>query len=502
MHMGSRPPGRALLAPWIATGLVAGLAFTLRLVPVLRGGGLTGVLSYDDGVYYGAANALLSGRLPYRDFALLHPPGITIALTPFAALGRLTTDAVGLAVGRVAFMAIGAGNAVLALHVGRRAGWVAGISAGLFYACVHTATYAERSTILEPLGNLGLLTALLLAGGRERTTRCHPWLAGAAIGAAAAVKLWAVAPALVLALWLWRRRGLPVAGRFAGGATLACAGICLPFALTAPSRFLRLVVIDQLLRPRQKGIGARLMSMAGLRRLGALGTPGLAVLAALLVVVLVAGVALTVLVAVVEPEARIWSALLVVLVADLVASKPYFAFYAAHIVPAAALVVGTGAQLLGDRLARLGRAVGGQAVAAAVGALALVTLAVPVVTTPEGQPMPAGARKLVQARPGCVTSDSAALLIATNVLTRDFNLGCPVIIDVSGTTFDVRSPGTDPHAASRREVDGYITSAPTMLSRGFHNDRFSPSTMRRVLAMQLVYSSPGLAVRVAREPKG
>ncbi len=33
---------------------------------------------YDDGVYLGAAIRFVNGVLPYRDFALLHPPGIVL----------------------------------------------------------------------------------------------------------------------------------------------------------------------------------------------------------------------------------------------------------------------------------------------------------------------------------------------------------------------------------------------------------------------------------------
>ena len=45
---------------------------------------------YDAGVYYSAADALIHGRTPYRDFLLLHPPGLMLTLTPFAAIGRLS----------------------------------------------------------------------------------------------------------------------------------------------------------------------------------------------------------------------------------------------------------------------------------------------------------------------------------------------------------------------------------------------------------------------------
>src|SRR5471030_903540 len=183
---------RHALRPSIALWLLLALAFLARLAPVLRGGGLRGILAYDDGVYFGAADALLSGRLPYRDFLLLHPPGVLIALAPFAALGRLTSDPLGLAVARLAFMAIGALNAVLVYAVARRVGRVAGVAAGLMYAMWGPAVYAERTTLLEPLVNLGVLAELLVLGGVRVASRRRLLVAGAVLGVATAVKLWAV----------------------------------------------------------------------------------------------------------------------------------------------------------------------------------------------------------------------------------------------------------------------------------------------------------------------
>ena len=40
------------------------VALANRLVPVLRGAGLSGVISYDDGVYYAGAVGLVRGQLP------------------------------------------------------------------------------------------------------------------------------------------------------------------------------------------------------------------------------------------------------------------------------------------------------------------------------------------------------------------------------------------------------------------------------------------------------
>ena len=99
---------------------VAAVALTVRLTVSLRGGGLFGVHAYDDGVYFAAASALMAGRLPYRDFLFLHPPGVALALAPFAGMGWLTHDALGLAAARVAWTCIGATNALLASKLGRQ----------------------------------------------------------------------------------------------------------------------------------------------------------------------------------------------------------------------------------------------------------------------------------------------------------------------------------------------------------------------------------------------
>ncbi|MDQ1483510.1 MAG: hypothetical protein QOF35_1586, partial [Actinomycetota bacterium] len=84
---------------WL-TVAIAILAFGWRLWSVLRGGGLNAIQGYDDGVYYTGADALVSGRMPYRDFVLLHPPGILLVLAPFAALGHLLSDPTGFALAR------------------------------------------------------------------------------------------------------------------------------------------------------------------------------------------------------------------------------------------------------------------------------------------------------------------------------------------------------------------------------------------------------------------
>jgi alpha-1,2-mannosyltransferase len=86
---------------WFLAIAIAAIAFLFRLIPVLRGGGLFGLGNYDDGVYYAACTAIAHGLLPYRDFLLLHPPGVPLLLAPFALVAELTSDSYGFAAARV-----------------------------------------------------------------------------------------------------------------------------------------------------------------------------------------------------------------------------------------------------------------------------------------------------------------------------------------------------------------------------------------------------------------
>ena len=153
-----RPVSRA----WLWAVVVAVAAFLFRLVPVLRGGGLFGFGNYDDGVYYASATGLIHGLLPYRDFLLLHPPAITLLLAPFAAVAQLTSDSYGFAAARVAWMLLGAANAVLIWKILRPIGLIAAVFGGFSYAVFYPAIYADKSTLLESPATTALLIAILL----------------------------------------------------------------------------------------------------------------------------------------------------------------------------------------------------------------------------------------------------------------------------------------------------------------------------------------------------
>jgi hypothetical protein len=480
--------------------VVAVLALVARLAPVLRGGGLTGVLAYDDGVYYSASDALLSGRVPYRDYLLLHPPGITLALAPFAALGRLAGDAEGMAAARVAFMLVGTLSAVLVWRIASRVSPRAGLVAGLFYAVWQPAAAAERTTLLEPLVNLGLLGALALLGpgaGRRRIVA-----AGVVLGLAVAVKAWAVVPFLVLALWLLRRSGWRTAVSYVGAGAAAAAAVCLPFLVLAGPRMLRMVVLDQLGRPNN-GVPTvvRLASIEGLRLSHRPVTASLATTAVLVAVL--GGLAVAAL-AWRRPATRVWAALLAGAVLTLLTSPSYFGHYGTFAAPALALLVGAGADTVLSRLAVRTPVV--RPLAPALGVVALAVLAAHVVTHAEGRrppPESAMADQLAGAR--CVAADSAAALVAADVLSRDLEQGCPVVVDVTGLTYDqdrgdLRS-GSTPTARRhdpewQRSVDRYLTGASAVLLDQWRSDGLDPKVLTRLEHRDLELGRPSYRIFV------
>ncbi len=328
---------RRIIGIALAIGL---LAFAIRLGVVLVTGraGVLGLGDYDDGVYFTAADLLVHGRVPYRDFLFLQPPGIALVLAPFAALGAWIGAADAFGVARVAFIAVGACNAALVVLVLRRSGIAAAAAGGLLWACCIPAIVAERSILLEPLGSLGLLVALALRSLHDRA-RAVPWwpdvLAGTALGLSIGVKIWQIVPAVIVVAF--SRRAAP---RVAAGAAAAVVVVHLPFFVLDPAGMWRQVVADQLGRPRLDG--------GILDRIGTIlqpptvpGVPAEAVLGLEVAMV----VALCVL-ARSRPDAPLLLVLLVASVALLLVAPSFYGHYAALALPPLVLVAGTGIGVL------------------------------------------------------------------------------------------------------------------------------------------------------------
>jgi hypothetical protein len=435
--------------------LVSLLAFMARLLPVLRGAGLQGVLGYDDGVYYVGAASLVAGRWPYVDFTFLHPPGILVVLAPFAALGRFTSDHVGLSAARVAFMALGAANAgmltVIGSRLGRgRAALVPAAGAGLFYALWFSSIYATRTTLLEGLGTLGLVVALMMVWRREGAVRpAALYVAGTALAFGACTKIWGLVPLLVVAGWVWSVQGRHAVARLAAGAALAAAAVCGPFLLAAPTQMPQMVVLDQLHRPPSTVSRLRRALDASslhwnLPQLT--GTP--AVLAvAVLSLILVAGCVLA------------WRAggglpvlLLAATATILVASPSYFTHYGELVAaPLALVVAGVGAAATSGRgRLRLGWS------PLVLSLPLLVLLEVPTQAHAFGRPVDADLLRASVSSARCMATDIPATLAISDSLTRGLDVGCPVPVDLTGALYGrFRQVAPDGRALPRRRNDAW-----------------------------------------------
>jgi hypothetical protein len=428
--------------PWlIIVGFVVAVALVARLVPVLRGGGLFGLGNSDDGVYYASAIALVHGHLPYRDFLLLHPPGIVVALVPFAALGRIIGEHEGFALARLGWVLLGAVNAAMVSRILRPIGLVGAGLGGLCYAVLYPAVYVEWTTQLQGLGNTLLLAALLLLS-MGRATRLGATatliLAGSLLGISATVKIWGVVSVLLVVGWQFFAIGARRAALVLGGAALGATAVCLPFFLAAPGRMWTYVVAVQIGRPRTPStLTDRLMHILGLRLYlqSAYAQPLLLSTVVIIVFVLV--------LAWQEERTRIAVVLMLGMTAFLFVVPSWFQHYAALTAPALALAFGSAAQQVANWLARKRRGLG--VLGSAAIAVSLVAYASPLTQAAFGRPF-AGATvsKVVRSLPGCVAADNQVALIEMDVLGRNLERGCPSVFDVTGYSFALPRTRAEP----------------------------------------------------------
>jgi alpha-1,2-mannosyltransferase len=407
---------------------------------VLRGGGLQGLLGYDDGVYFGAAIALTHGYLPYRDVLLLHPPGIVLLLAPFAVVGEVLGDANAMALARIGVMALGAINTLLAGLVAGRFDRRAGLLAAALYATWSIAVVGERSPDLHGPQHTLLLIALAILSRRGRVGWRRAMAAGAIVGLAMTIQLWQAATFLVLAWWVAARA--PVRGArvisltgYVTGAAIAVAVVIGPFLAAAPQEMVAQVVMDQIGRPHTgAGIFHRLIILEGgalppempdgVRRFVAVPV-GLALAAA--------GLALLLVTARRQPWTRPWIALVLVQATIVLSTPSFFPDYPAFLAPAAALSVGTGLSMFIAQLLRHGAAYRPVLAAVALGVVALGTVSA---AMPRGRALPLAGLDADVAAARCVSADSPALLVLTGAMRRNAEHGCALVVDPTGVSYD------------------------------------------------------------------
>ena len=469
--------------PIAAVAAIGVLASLVRLRLLTHGAGLAASDMYDDGVYYAAADALVHGRLPYRDFLLLHPPGITLVLAPFAALGSVLGDPVGVSLARIAFLALGGLNTALIAVIGARHSRGAALVAGIGAAVLYPLAYSERTTLLEPVATDLLLWSLLLR--LRGPARGHAaLLSGLLAGAAVDVKAWYVVPVLLIGTLTG-----PGRMRWFAGAGIAAVAIAAPFLVAAPAAMVREVVLDQLGRPHATGLHAlvrRLVVVASDPAVPGADADGrhLADAAAGLVLVAV------VLAAIAAWRVR-WARILVVLTAVdaavLLSSPSFFPHYVAYVAPWMLLTLGVGAAEAARRMRSRWRRV----LLLTVPVALVVGVNAPADLVRGSVPQPAAALHAVLAgRPGCVIADDPGLLADAGLLSPDLARGCPLWPDVTGWTYD----------RDLQRADGRVL-APSRSPRWQHDVlRYLLSGRFVVLARRGTGLSPASAERIARLP--
>jgi len=450
------------------------VGFLLRLLVPLIGGGLTGRSGNDPGVYYAAADALTHGLLPYHDFATVHPPLLSYLLTPFALLGRITTDQTGLAAAAFATCLLGGVNAALVTRVAQRWGCslLAATLGGLVYACSYASITAEHTSRLEPPGNLFLLLALLalapasLAAPDLHRPR-HPLPAGLALGAAVSTKIWWAAPALVLLVVVgftdrrwpatarWRslldRRG--AGGVLAGGFLSAFAINIVPFVVD-PSSMFNLVVEHQLDRAEANGtVLDRISGMAGMDVMH--HPPAAPVIYTVAIAALVV-IALAAVLAAGTPLGRLVVPLLAIQVIVIVSAPSWYYYYTDFTAVAIALTVAAG--VASGRTA-LPPSLAAGSVLIGLGIFAMSTTAVHAVVPLDGLE----ALEQQASRFRCVTADSPTALIEINALDRSFSPPCHDWVDVPGLRLGGDGASgfrliPDQHMSWRRLFGDYLRS--------------------------------------------
>jgi hypothetical protein len=459
-----------LTPPGVTVILATVVAFAVRLFILTRPGLLTGITEYDDGVYLGAAIRLTQGALPYRDFAMVQPPGILLLMAPVALVGRVLSTAAALGIVRVLTVCASTACVPLAGNLMRYRGVVATAVTCGFLAVYPADAWSAHTLLLEPWMNLCCLLAVNAAfsHGRLAGPGRLAW-AGVAFGFAITVKFWAAAPAAaLLAECLITRRQRPGRARACvAGLAVGFAVPIAPFALAAPAAFVRSTLLDQASRVgTYMPMSLRLADVTGLvdvfdtsGRLSlasaghslALGSPTPTAGAAVGWLPFAAIGMLTAALGVGycwpwrRPSQLEWFALAVAVLAAtaILAYSAFFYHYPAFVAPWLALALGGAAACLTDR-ASIRRAVIALTAAATLAVAAVQVHELRPLSVPEagqiGRLIPPGA---------CVVTDQISDLISADRF--DIPRGCPDIIDSLATTL-VLSHGVSVQAGAGRSA--------------------------------------------------
>jgi alpha-1,2-mannosyltransferase len=231
-----------------------------------RPGFLLGVTEYDDGPYFGSAVRLVHGSMPYKDFVLVQPPGITLLMSPAGLLSYWTGTAWGLAVGRILTVLAGTAGVALAGLLVRHRGLLAVLLTCGIVAVYSDGVAAAHTVLVEPWLVLFCLAGAVAVFDGDRITASTKRLVwgGVLFGFAGAVEAWAIVPVLVLtALCLPQIKRAAI---FVGGVAAGFLIPVLPFAIAGPSQLYHSLITAQVgyrAHAVRVGVLLRLRNMIG-----------------------------------------------------------------------------------------------------------------------------------------------------------------------------------------------------------------------------------------------
>lgn len=486
---------------------LAVLAFAIRFAGLAFGGGLDSRIELDDGTYFAGAILFVNGRMPYRDFSILHPPGLLYVLAPFAQIGTLTTEMTGLVLARLAFMILGALNTVLVGLVGARVSRTTGLAAAALYAVWVLPMSGERATLLIAPQVTPMLVALLALTARsaaELTTR-RVAVAGVAIGITGAVQIWAAIPAMVILIWLIqqtrsdRRDAVRVGATYVLSGAATAALLLSPTLLAAGPRMFQMIIFAQATRVHGLTTNPvqRLRFLEGMEA-GLLGIH-VPVAVVLLLAVVVPGLVL--LVAWRVPAVRLWAAIAASEIAVVMVMPIFLTHYRGWPAPLMALCLGAVVAYGLERLPAHRRPIGVVAYA-----VVLVLLTTTSLRKPGGQRLALEAVMPDLSTARCVIADEGYVAIRTNTLVRSLQNGCHVVPNprsishVYDATSGRRARPKTKQDEYQQNTLAYFTSADVVLLSQLRNDGLTDATMAALRAEFPYERQIGKVLELRRDP--
>jgi alpha-1,2-mannosyltransferase len=254
----------------------------------------------------------------------------------------------------------------------------------------------------------------------------------------------------------------------------------------------QMVVLNQLDRQRGVGVDQRLIEITGLSPIAARSGRWV-LLVGLVVLILGMVVAWTM------ARARAAVLLLIGLVGLLLSTPPWFFHYTALTAPVIAIVAGAAFQQALDlRSFRRRRAL---RLIALVGAgVALLALTGFVATASSGEPFPARQlRPALASSTGCLTTDHVSALILTDMIGRNLDRGCPLLVDLGGYSHDRQVVSRRANRAFQDFAIGYLrTGDRAVLARFTADEGWSRASYQIVQSWPVVAQAGRFSVRLPR----